>query len=91
MIQDNDAIQKAMDYFKSLPQDYLGSPQELRLEAIVRNQSLFRIVLSYMAKRKVDRDGIGGVGIFAHQRYFKEFDINAETGDVMAMKEPSIN
>jgi hypothetical protein len=93
MIQDNVAIQKAMDYFKSLPQEYLGSPEELRLEGIERNSRLFRVVLSYMAKRKLDKStvlgGIGAMeGVFARQRYFKEVDVNAETGDVIAMKDP---
>jgi hypothetical protein len=90
-ITDTQAIEKAFDYLKNLKPEYLGKVEEIRLEAIQFFGTEWVVILSYLTKRKQE----GGdkyrnplLDALSYQRYYKEFDIDASTGDVRAMKNP---
>lgn len=97
MITDNEAIEKAIAYFESLPQEYLGQPSNVRLESILRLADKYVVMISYLAKSKIGQQNEPATGLnpkldlsnfLSEVRYFKELEISAKTGEVISMKDP---
>lgn len=90
-ITSDHAIEKAFDYLKNLKPEYLGKVEEIRLETVQFFGTEWVVILSYLTKRKQEEGGKQRnplLDALSYQRYYKEFDIDANTGDVRAMKNP---
>jgi hypothetical protein len=87
MVSSEQAVEKAFNYLAALGPKYLGQPESPRLETIQRFDDEWLVVLSYMITGSAKSENPVLKALTA-QRKYKEFEINAETGEVLAMRNP---
>jgi hypothetical protein len=96
MVNSEQAIEKAFSFLQGLKPEYLGSkPENIRLETIQRFNGEWVVVLSYLISlpKRTESTAEGNLlskfleGL-SSRRYIKEFEINAETGELVAMRNP---
>lgn len=93
MVTDTEAIEKAFSYLKS-HEKFLENPGNPRLETIQRFNGEWVVVVSYLIERRNDAGDIvlnPLLQALKYQRYFKEFEIDAKSGDIIAMRNPGEN
>ncbi len=84
------AIEKAFQYLASKGK-YMEQPYAPRLETIQRVNGEWVVVLSYLSKGQALEDTTNPLLAALNQvRKYKEFDIDAITGDVHAMTDPAV-
>ncbi len=91
MITSKTAIEKAITFLESLKPDYLGGePKSIRLETIQLFDKEWVVILSYTILTPRPEAGLVNslAELLSSRRYFKEFEINAQSGDVIAMRNP---
>lgn len=93
MITNAKAIDTAVRYLEGLPGELLGGPKDVRLESIERMNGEWIVILSYASDAETETthsplaDSPLGRALRAMRRY-KEFDIDAESGEVIRMSHP---
>ncbi len=87
----DDAIKAAVEYLKQLPSELLGIPEDIRLESIQLFGSEWVVTLSYMASAGYTGSPASDNPLARALRTVrreKEFEVNAETGQVQSMTKP---
>ena len=91
MITSKTAIDKAVAFLESLGSDYLGGdPKNFRLETIQRFGKEWIVVLSYTISIQRGEENLTNqlLEALSTRRYFKEVEIDAESGEAVAMRNP---
>jgi hypothetical protein len=84
-----DAVQVAINYFRSLQAQIAPEIQDIRLEEveISEDEQFWLITLSFIQPSDVSQNPLPGIITKPqYERNYKLFRINAETGKVEAMK-----
>jgi hypothetical protein len=84
MITAEQAIDKAIEYFKMLPPKLLEGPTNLRLEAIQQHNGEWDIVLSFVTTPSDVPNQF--MEALQRQRRYKEFKVDTSSGNVLGMK-----
>lgn len=88
-LTDSEAIEKAFQYLES-KKKYLENPRQPRLEAIQRRGHGWIVMLSYLtAQEKIDKSNPLWRALSRIRKY-KEIEIDAKNGDVVAMRDPIV-
>ena len=90
MITSDKAIEKAFSFVSGLKAEYLGAkPENMRLETIQKFGKEWIVVLSYSIPGRPP-EGIASAlaEILSNRRYIKELEIDAISGEVIAMRNP---
>ena len=85
------AIDKAAAFLKSLKPDYLGGePKNIRLETIQLFGKEWVVILSYTISIPRGGENLANqlLEALSTRRYFKEFEIDTESREVIAMRNP---
>jgi hypothetical protein len=93
MIKSEAAIDTAVAFLKKLKPEYLGSaPENIRLETIQLFGKEWVVVLRYTVSIPRNGENITNqlLEALSTRNYFKEFEIDAESGDVIAMRNPHV-
>jgi len=91
MITSNSAIDKAAAFLGSLKPEYLGGePENVRLETIQLFGKEWVVVLSYSISTPRIGENFSNqlLEALSTRRYMKEIEIDAESGEAIAMKNP---
>ncbi len=91
MIDSNKAIEKAFSFVQSIDPKYLGAkPENIRLETIQLFGKEWVVVLSYFSSVKGSEDSTANKLLEALKvrRYIKEIEVDSESGEVIAMRNP---
>ena len=91
MINSDQAIEKAFSFVGGLKPEYLGAkPERMRLETIQRFGKEWVVVLSYFIGIDPKEENIGNkfLQALSSRRFIKEVEIDSETGEVVAMRNP---
>ena len=91
MITSKTAIDKAVAFLESLGTDYLGGdPTHFRLETIQRFGNDWVVVMSYTISVPRSGENLANqlLEALSTRRYFKEVEIDAESGEAIAMRNP---
>ena len=90
MVTSQQAIEQAFHYLKGLPPEYLEAPSHPRLETIQRFGDEWIVVISYLTSlgEKQGSSLNPLLKALTVQRRFKEFEIKADTGEVVALRDP---
>ncbi len=86
-LSDSDAIERAFKYLDS-KKKYLDGPRQPRLEAIQRSENDWIVVLSYLTAMKAMDKANPLWKALSNIRKYKEFEIDAKNGEVLAMRDP---
>ena len=93
LITSDQAIEKAFSFVNGLKPEYLGAkPENMRLETIQKFGKEWIVVLSYSIStprfnnKEITEAAL--LGVLSSRRYIKELEIDAFSGDVIAMKNP---
>ena len=93
MITSDKAIEKAISFVSGLKPEYLGAkPERIMLETIQRFGKEWVVVVSYTLKKDGELTKeipTGGLSdLLLARRYIKELEIDSESGEVIAMRNP---
>jgi hypothetical protein len=94
MIKSEAAIDTAVAFLKKLKPEYLGSgsaPDNIRLETIQLSGNEWYVLLRYTISIPPIGENIAKnqlLEALSTRNYFKEFEIDAESGEVIAMRNP---
>ena len=93
MITSKTAIDKAVAFLESLGTDYLGGdPKNFRVETIQLFGKEWVVVLSYTISVLRNGENLSNqlLEALSTRRYFKEVEIDAESGEAIAMRNPQV-
>jgi hypothetical protein len=91
MITSKTAIDKAIAFLESLGTDYLGGyPKNFRLETIQRSGNDWVVIMSYTISVPRNGENLANplLEALSTRRYLKEVEIDAESGEAIAMRNP---
>src|SRR4051812_27534760 len=90
MVTSQKAIEEAFNYLNTLPPEYLGTPTYPRLETVQRSGDEWRVVISFLTniQGKFESSPNPLMKVLGQQRRFKEFEIDANTGEIIALRDP---
>ena len=91
MIKSEIAIEKAVEYLKGVKPEYLGAmPESIRLETVQLFGKDWVVVLSYLTQVQQEGENLTNklLQALSTRRYIKEFEIDAESGELIAMRNP---
>ncbi len=91
MITLNQALEKAISFIDGLKPEYLGSkPESIRVETIQLFGKEWVVVVSYNTSKK--QEEVNTINklfeALSVRRFIKEVEIDSETGEVVAMRNP---
>ena len=93
MITSDKAIENAFSFVNGLKPEYLGAkPENMRLETVQLFGKEWVVVLSYTitGQSAFPKESLGNAlsDLLKTRRYIKELEINSESGEVVAMRNP---
>ncbi len=91
MIQSEVAIDKAVEYLKNIKPSLLGAvPENIRLETVQLFGKEWVVVLSYTTQLQRGDESLTNkfLEALSYRRHVKEFEVDTETGRVLAMRNP---